>query len=117
MKQKKNKEMAAKPSLKAISKAQALAVHLISGFGLSVAFWVAHNVHSITLTSHPSHTLRLIWVDTLITFQFNLQNFEFLVFVCQIFMVILFFYLFVLGFSFSLEGFRMPSRDSSLQPV
>ncbi|KAB2631648.1 hypothetical protein D8674_009167 [Pyrus ussuriensis x Pyrus communis] len=62
MKQKKNKEMAAKPSSKAISKAEALAVHLISGFGLSVAFWVAHNVHSITLTSHPSHTLCLIWV-------------------------------------------------------
>ncbi|XP_048424130.1 uncharacterized protein LOC103939883 isoform X2 [Pyrus x bretschneideri] len=62
MKQKKNKEMAAKPSSKAISKAEALAVHLISGFGLAVAFWVAHNVHSITLTSHPSHTLRLIWV-------------------------------------------------------
>ncbi|TQE04281.1 hypothetical protein C1H46_010066 [Malus baccata] len=62
MKQKKNIEMAAKPSLKAISKAEALVVHLISGFGLVVAFWVAHNVHSISLTSHPSHTLRLIWV-------------------------------------------------------
>ncbi|XP_068342029.1 PIGF/3-ketodihydrosphingosine reductase fusion protein [Pyrus communis] len=62
MKQKKNKEMASKPSSKAISKAEALAVHLISGFGLAVAFWVAHNVHSITLTSHPSHTLCLIWV-------------------------------------------------------
>ncbi|KAM1048107.1 hypothetical protein ACFX2I_027306 [Malus domestica] len=62
MKPKKNKEMAAKPSSKAISKAEALAVHLISGFGLAVAFWVAHNVHSIILTSHPSHTLRLIWV-------------------------------------------------------
>ncbi|RXH81614.1 hypothetical protein DVH24_035035 [Malus domestica] len=62
MKQKKNKEMAAKPSSKAISKAEALVVHLISGFGLAVAFWVAHNVHSISLTSHPSLTLRLIWV-------------------------------------------------------
>ncbi|KAM1196763.1 hypothetical protein ACFX2I_008450 [Malus domestica] len=62
MKQKKNKEMAAKPSSKAISKAEALVVHWISGFGLAVAFWVAHNVHSISLTSHPSLTLRLIWV-------------------------------------------------------
>ncbi|KAL5576177.1 hypothetical protein UlMin_017876 [Ulmus minor] len=36
--------------------------HLICGLGLAVSFWLAHNLLSITLLSHPSNTLRLIWV-------------------------------------------------------
>ncbi|KAK0596304.1 hypothetical protein LWI29_014499 [Acer saccharum] len=41
---------------------QAFFIHLICGVGLAVGFWVAHNVYSINLVSHPSHTLRLILV-------------------------------------------------------
>ncbi|TXG69450.1 hypothetical protein EZV62_004385 [Acer yangbiense] len=41
---------------------QAFLIHLICGVGLAVGFWVAHNVYSINLVSHPSHTLRLILV-------------------------------------------------------
>ncbi|XP_020414423.1 uncharacterized protein LOC18781784 isoform X2 [Prunus persica] len=62
MKPKKNKEMAVKASSRSISATEALVVHLICGLGLAVAFWVAHNLHSINLTTHPSHTLRLICV-------------------------------------------------------
>ncbi|KAH0982948.1 hypothetical protein GBA52_010125 [Prunus armeniaca] len=62
MKPKKNKEMAVKASSRSISATEALVVHLICGLGLTVAFWVAHNVHSVNLTTHPSHTLRLICV-------------------------------------------------------
>ncbi|BFG40705.1 hypothetical protein CerSpe_269790 [Prunus speciosa] len=62
MKQKKNKDMAVKVSSRSISATEALVVHLICSLGLAVAFLVAHNVHSINLTTHPSHTLRLICV-------------------------------------------------------
>ncbi|KAK1576768.1 hypothetical protein Q3G72_016369 [Acer saccharum] len=41
---------------------QAFLIHLICGVGLAVRFWVAHNIYSINLVSHPSHTLRLILV-------------------------------------------------------
>ncbi|KAJ0007075.1 hypothetical protein Pint_30373 [Pistacia integerrima] len=41
---------------------QTFLVHLICGVGLGAGFWVAHNVYSTKLVSHPSDTLRLIWV-------------------------------------------------------
>jgi hypothetical protein len=55
-----------------ISAAEALSVHLISGLGLGLAILLAHNVFSVNLVSHPSLTLRLIWV--------NLFYFYFLIF-------------------------------------
>ncbi|XP_031261115.1 phosphatidylinositol-glycan biosynthesis class F protein-like [Pistacia vera] len=45
-----------------VSPLQTFLVHLICGVGLGAGFWVAHNVYSINLVSHPSDTLRLIWV-------------------------------------------------------
>uniref|UniRef100_A0A2P2JQR0 Uncharacterized protein MANES_11G069000 n=1 Tax=Rhizophora mucronata TaxID=61149 RepID=A0A2P2JQR0_RHIMU len=45
-----------------ISRLQACSVHMICGLGLAVAFWVAHNLYSISLVSHPSPTLRLICI-------------------------------------------------------
>ncbi|KAF3450997.1 hypothetical protein FNV43_RR07086 [Rhamnella rubrinervis] len=44
------------------SAAEAFLIHLISAIGLAVSFWAARNVYSINLISHPSPTLRLIWV-------------------------------------------------------
>ncbi|KAJ0007896.1 hypothetical protein Pint_30416 [Pistacia integerrima] len=45
-----------------VSPLQTFLVHLICGVGLGVGYWVAHNIYSINLVSHPSGTLRLIWV-------------------------------------------------------
>ncbi|XP_059459379.1 uncharacterized protein LOC132188833 [Corylus avellana] len=45
-----------------ISASEALFVHLISGLGLGLAVLLAHYVFSVNLVSHPSLTLRLIWV-------------------------------------------------------
>ncbi|KAJ0007077.1 hypothetical protein Pint_30375 [Pistacia integerrima] len=44
-----------------VSPLQTFLVHLICGVGLGVGYWVAHNIYSINLVSHPSGTLRLIW--------------------------------------------------------
>ncbi|GAV71457.1 PIG-F domain-containing protein [Cephalotus follicularis] len=44
------------------SASMAILIHLICGLGLVFGFLVAHNLYSINLVSHPSHTLRLIWV-------------------------------------------------------
>ncbi|XP_031261791.1 phosphatidylinositol-glycan biosynthesis class F protein-like [Pistacia vera] len=44
-----------------VSPLQTFLVHLICGVGLGAGFWVAHNIYSINLVSHPSGTLRLIW--------------------------------------------------------
>ncbi|KAJ0007194.1 hypothetical protein Pint_30408 [Pistacia integerrima] len=40
-----------------VSPLQTFLVHLICGVGLGARFWVAHNVYSINLVSHPSDTL------------------------------------------------------------
>jgi phosphatidylinositol glycan class F len=50
-----------------ISAAEAIIVHLISGLGLGLglAVLLARNVFSVSLVSHPSLTLRLIWVKYL----------------------------------------------------
>ncbi|CAK9186846.1 unnamed protein product [Ilex paraguariensis] len=53
------------------SQLQAFMLHVICGLGLASAFWVAHNVYSISLISDPSQTLRLIWlVEALIVILF-----------------------------------------------
>ncbi|PON98472.1 GPI biosynthesis protein Pig-F [Trema orientale] len=45
-----------------VSASEVFLVHLICAAGLAISFWVASNLHSITLISHPSQTLRHIWV-------------------------------------------------------
>ncbi|XP_050382754.1 uncharacterized protein C1450.15 [Argentina anserina] len=60
MKQKKNK-MGARASSISVSTSEALLVLLTIGLGLALCFSVAHNVHFISLTSHPSQVLGLIW--------------------------------------------------------
>ncbi|KAJ0076096.1 hypothetical protein Patl1_34812 [Pistacia atlantica] len=49
-------------SFHSLSPLQTLFVRLICGVGLGAGFWVAYNVYFINLVSHPSDTLRLIWV-------------------------------------------------------
>jgi phosphatidylinositol glycan class F len=60
---KKEKEKGKGNLSKSISAPQAFLIHLISGLGLAISLWVAHNFYSINLVSHPSITLRLIWVQ------------------------------------------------------
>lgn len=66
------------PSI-SISVPQAFLVHLISGLGLAISLWVAHNLYSINLVSHSSITLRLIWVlfknHSLIDFEVIVLNY------------------------------------------
>eukprot|EP00258_Populus_trichocarpa_P038149 XP_024454168.1 uncharacterized protein LOC112327038 [Populus trichocarpa] len=59
---KKEKEKEKGNLSKSISAPQAFLIHLISGLGLAISLWVAHNFYSINLVSHPSITLRLIWI-------------------------------------------------------
>lgn len=59
---KKEKEKEKENLSKSISAPQAFLIHLISGLGLAISLWVAHNFYSINLVSHPSITLRLIWI-------------------------------------------------------
>ncbi|KAJ0007190.1 hypothetical protein Pint_30403 [Pistacia integerrima] len=49
-------------SFRSLSPLQTFFVRLICGVGLGAGFWVAYNVYFINLVSHPSDTLRLIWV-------------------------------------------------------
>ncbi|KAL4332187.1 hypothetical protein GQ457_07G032820 [Hibiscus cannabinus] len=44
-----------------ISSLQVFLIHVCCGLALAVGFWMAHNVYSINLISHPTSTLRLIW--------------------------------------------------------
>ncbi|KAM5578507.1 hypothetical protein ABKV19_008691 [Rosa sericea] len=60
MKPKKSK-MGVRASSISVSTSEALVVHLTIGLGLALCFSVAHNVHFINLTSHPSQVLGLIW--------------------------------------------------------
>ncbi|GMH17527.1 hypothetical protein Nepgr_019368 [Nepenthes gracilis] len=40
----------------------ALWLHLMCGFGVAIAFWVAHQFYSINLISDPAHSLLLVWI-------------------------------------------------------
>ncbi|GMY12470.1 glycosylphosphatidylinositol anchor biosynthesis protein 11-like isoform X2 [Fagus crenata] len=51
-----------KTKTKADLSAEPLSVHLISGLGLALTLFLAHNLYSINLVSHPSLTLFLISV-------------------------------------------------------
>ncbi|KAF6176522.1 hypothetical protein GIB67_007905 [Kingdonia uniflora] len=46
----------------AVSVSDAFRVHLISVLGLASAIWIAHNIYTINLTTHPIQALRLILV-------------------------------------------------------
>lgn len=59
---KKKTKMGVRASSISVSTTEALLVHLTIGLGLALCFSVAHNVHFISLTSHPSQALGLIWV-------------------------------------------------------
>ncbi|XP_063937863.1 uncharacterized protein LOC108193529 isoform X2 [Daucus carota subsp. sativus] len=45
-----------------ISSLYTFILHTICGLGLALAYWVAHNVYSVSLVNDPTQTLRLIWV-------------------------------------------------------
>ncbi|MCD9560556.1 hypothetical protein HAX54_019255 [Datura stramonium] len=62
MDKKKNDPKRGNAILLSVSPLKALALHLICGVGLGLAFWVADHIYSLDLITHPSLTLRLISV-------------------------------------------------------
>ncbi|XP_055825275.1 uncharacterized protein LOC129893877 isoform X2 [Solanum dulcamara] len=61
-KMKKNNDQKGGNAILNVSPLKALALHVICGLGLALAFWVPNHTYSRDLITHPSQTLRLISV-------------------------------------------------------